>query len=137
MVKLRLKRMGKKHIPLYKIVAADARSPRDGRFIESVGHYNPHTEPMLITFKEDRVLYWLNNGAKPTETVKSLLRKEGVMMKFRLSKSKVSAEKIEEKMNQFAADKPAKVARAKARKVRQKETKAKKAEAKTEESKPV
>jgi small subunit ribosomal protein S16 len=127
--------MGKKHIPLYKIVAADARSPRDGRFIESVGHYNPHTDPMLITFKEDRVLYWLNNGAKPTETVKSLLRKEGVMMKFRLSKSKVSAEKIEEKMNQFIADKPAKVARAKARKVRQKETKAKKAETKTEESK--
>jgi small subunit ribosomal protein S16 len=137
LVKLRLKRMGKKHIPLYKIVAADARSPRDGRFIESVGHYNPHTDPMLITFKEDRVLYWLNNGAKPTETVKSLLRKEGVMMKFRLSKSKVSAEKIEEKMNQFIADKPAKVARAKARKVRQKDTKAKKAEAKTEESKPV
>jgi len=127
--------MGKKHIPLYKIVAADARSPRDGRFIESVGHYNPHTDPMLITFKEDRVLYWLNNGAKPTETVKSLLRKEGVMMKFRLSKSKVSAEKIEEKMNQFIADKPAKVARAKARKIRQKETKAKKSEAKTEESK--
>lgn len=128
--------MGKKHIPLYKIVAADARSPRDGRFIESVGHYNPHTDPMLITFKEDRVLYWLNNGAKPTETVKSLLRKEGVMMKFRLSKSKVSAEKIEEKMNQFISDKPAKVARAKARKTRQKETKAKKSEQKTEESKP-
>ena len=127
--------MGKKHIPLYKIVAADARSPRDGRFIESVGHYNPHTDPMLITFKEDRVLYWLNNGAQPTETVKSLLRKEGVMMKFRLSKSKVSAEKIEEKMNQFISDKPAKVARAKARKVRQKETKAKKSEQKTEESK--
>ncbi len=123
MVKLRLKRMGKKHIPLYKIVAADARSPRDGRFIESVGHYNPHTDPMLITFKEDRVLYWLNNGAQPTETVKSLLRKEGVMMKYRLSKSKISAEKIEEKINQFIADKPAKVARAKARKVRQKETK--------------
>ncbi len=135
MVKLRLKRMGKKHIPLYKIVAADARSPRDGRFIESVGHYNPHTDPMLITFKEDRVLYWLNNGAQPTETVKSLLRKEGVMMKYRLSRSKVSAEKIEEKMNQFIADKPAKVARAKARKLRQKETKAKKAEAKTEEPK--
>lgn len=135
MVKLRLKRMGKKHIPLYKIVAADARSPRDGRFIESVGHYNPHTDPMLITFKEDRVLYWLNNGAQPTETVKSLLRKEGVMMKYRLSKSKISAEKIEEKINQFIADKPAKVARAKARKVRQKETKAKKTEAKTEESK--
>lgn len=135
MVKLRLKRMGKKHIPLYKIVAADSRSPRDGRFIESVGHYNPHTEPMLITLKEDRVLYWLNSGAQPTETVKSLLRKEGVMMKYRLSKAKVSAEKIEEKMNQFIADKPAKIARAKARKVRQKETKAKKAEVKTEESK--
>ena len=127
--------MGKKHIPLYKIVAADSRSPRDGRFIESVGHYNPHTEPVLLTFKETRVLYWLNNGAQPTETVKSLLRKEGLMMKYRLSKTKLSAEKIEEKINQFNADKPAKLARAKARKARQKETKAKKAEAKTEESK--
>ncbi len=135
MVKLRLKRMGKKHIPLYKIVAADSRSPRDGRFIESVGHYNPHTEPVLLTFKETRVLYWLNNGAQPTETVKSLLKKEGLMMKYRLSKTKLSAEKIEEKINQFNADKPAKLARAKARKARQKETKAKKAEAKTEESK--
>ena len=137
MVKLRLKRMGKKHIPLYKIVAADSRSPRDGRFIESVGHYNPHTDPIVLTLQEDRVLYWLNNGAKPTETVRSLLRKEGVMMRYRLQKAKVSTEKIEEKMNAFISDKPAKATRAKAAKVRQKETKLKKAEAKKEEAKTV
>ncbi len=135
MVKLRLKRMGKKHNPLYKIVAADARSPRDGRFIESVGHYNPHMDPMVITLDEVRVMYWLQSGAKPTETVRSIFKKEGIMMKFRLTKSKVSSEKIEEKMSQFFADKPAKIQRAKARKVRQKETKAKKSETKTEEAK--
>ncbi|MFA7361753.1 MAG: 30S ribosomal protein S16 [Candidatus Kapaibacterium sp.] len=135
MVKLRLKRMGKKNIPLYKIVAADSRSPRDGKFIESVGHYNPHLEPMQITLKEDRVIYWLKNGAKPTDTVRSLLKKEGVMMKFRLMKSKISPEKMEEKMNLFFEDKPAKQQRAKARKLRYKETKAKKAETKTEEAK--
>lgn len=127
--------MGKKHIPLYKIVAADSRSPRDGRFIESVGHYNPHMDPMEITLNEDRVMYWLINGAKPTETVRSIFKKEGILMKFRLTKSKVSSEKIEEKMNQFFADKPAKIQRAKARKIRQKETKAKKSETKTEEAK--
>ena len=135
MVKLRLKRMGKKNIPLYKIVAADSRSPRDGRFIEAVGHYNPHMEPSERTLKEERVLHWLGKGAKPTDTVRSLLKKEGVMMKFRLSRSKISPEKIEEKMSAFFADKPAKAQRAKARKQRQKEAKAKKAEAKTEEAK--
>ena len=90
---------------------------------------------MQITLKEDRVMHWLKNGAKPTDTVRSLLKKEGVMMKFRLMKSKISPEKMEEKMNLFFEDKPAKQQRAKARKLRYKETKAKKAETKTEETK--
>ena len=80
-VKLRLRRMGKKKQPVYKLVAADARSPRDGKFIEAVGLYNPLTDPHTFEFKEDRVLYWLNVGAQPTNTVKSLLRQQGITLK--------------------------------------------------------
>lgn len=85
-VKLRLKRMGAKQRPFYRIVAADARSPRDGRFIETVGTYNPIKEPAEVTFKEDRVMYWLSNGAIPTDTVRNLLSKQGIMKKFADSK---------------------------------------------------
>lgn len=124
MVKLRLKRMGKKKAPLYKIVAADSRSPRDGRFIESVGNYNPHAEPAQVVLKEERVIHWLTKGAKPTETVRNLLRREGLIMKMRLLKSKASEEKVSEKMQQFIDDKANKLEREKARKLRQKENKA-------------
>ena len=71
-VKLRLRRMGKKKQPIYKIVAADSRSPRDGKFLEAVGIYNPLTNPHTIDLKEERVNYWLDSGAQPTNTVKSL-----------------------------------------------------------------
>ncbi len=126
MVKLRLKRMGKKKAPLYKIVAADSRSPRDGRFIESVGNYNPHAEPAQVVLKEERVIHWLTKGAKPTETVRNLLRREGLIMKMRLLKSKASEEIVSEKMQQFIDDKANKLERAKARKLRQKENRAQK-----------
>ncbi len=116
--------MGKKKAPLYKIVAADSRSPRDGRFIESVGNYNPHAEPAQVVLKEERVIHWLTKGAKPTETVRNLLRREGLIMKMRLLKSKASEEKVSEKMQQFIDDKANKLERAKARKLRQKENKA-------------
>ena len=86
MVKLRLKRMGAKQKPFYRVVAADSRSPRDGRFIETVGTYNPIKEPAEVTFKEDRVMYWLSNGAIPTDTVRNLLSKQGIMKKFADSK---------------------------------------------------
>lgn len=135
MVKLRLKRMGKKQAPMYKIVAADSRSPRNGRFIESVGNYNPHTEPAQVILKEDRVMHWLVKGAKPTETVRNLFRREGVMMKFRLMKSKVSEDKISEKMSAFMNDKANKLEREKARKLRQKQNRAKKKAEKAEEPK--
>jgi len=125
--------MGKKKAPLYKIVAADSRSPRDGRFIESVGNYNPHAEPAQVVLKEERVIHWLTKGAKPTETVRNLLRREGLIMKMRLLKSKASEEKVSEKMQQFIDDKANKLERAKARKIRQKENKALKK--KSEESK--
>ena len=81
-VKLRLKRMGSKQKPFYRIVAADARSPRDGRFLETVGTYNPIRKPAEITVDEEKALKWLNNGAIPTDTVRSILSKEGIMAKY-------------------------------------------------------
>ena len=87
-VKLRLKRMGAKKRPFYRIVAADSRSPRDGRFIEVVGTYNPIMEPAEIKVDEEiaLALKWLKNGAIPTDTVRDLLRKQGIMEKFHQSK---------------------------------------------------
>lgn len=81
-VKIRLTRMGSKKKPFYRINVADSRSPRDGRFIETVGTYNPLVEENQITVKEDRVLEWLANGAQPSDTVRNILSKAGVMKKF-------------------------------------------------------
>ena len=81
-VKLRLKRMGSKQKPFYRIVAADARSPRDGRFIETVGTYNPIKKPAEVKVDEALALKWLNNGAIPTDTVRSILSKDGIMAKY-------------------------------------------------------
>ena len=85
-VKLRLKRMGAKQKPFYRIVAADARSPRDGRFIETVGTYNPISKPASVSIDEEKALKWLNNGAIPTDTVRSILSKEGIMAKYAQNK---------------------------------------------------
>ena len=87
MVKLRLKRMGAKKQPSYRIVAADSRAPRDGRFIEILGFYNPRSNPAEIKLDEENILKWLNNGAQPTETVRSILSKEGIMKKFHEQKN--------------------------------------------------
>ncbi len=81
-VKLRLKRMGAKKQPFYRIVAADSRSPRDGRFIEIVGTYNPLTVPAEVKINEEVAIKWLKNGATPTDTVKNIFSKEGIMAKF-------------------------------------------------------
>ena len=81
-VKLRLKRMGATGRPFYRIVAADSRSPRDGRFIENIGTYNPITDPAEIKIDEELALKWLKTGAQPTETVRSLFNKKGIMQKF-------------------------------------------------------
>lgn len=78
-IKLRLRRMGAKKRPSYRIVAADSRSPRDGRFIEIVGTYDPLTNPATITLKADRIQHWLSVGAQPTETVRDIIKREGVM----------------------------------------------------------
>ncbi|MBQ8334367.1 MAG: 30S ribosomal protein S16 [Clostridia bacterium] len=79
MVKIRLRRMGAKKAPFYRIIVADSRSPRDGRFIEEVGYYNPMTTPVELKVDTEKVEKWLNNGAQPTETVKSLLVKSGII----------------------------------------------------------
>lgn len=85
-VKLRLKRMGSKKKPFYRIVAADSRSPRDGRFIETVGTYNPIVKENNVTVDEEKVAKWISNGAQPTDTVKSLLSKNGVWSKIKNTK---------------------------------------------------
>ena len=78
-VKLRLKRMGAKKAPFYRVVAADARSPRDGRFIETVGTYNPLVNPAEIKIDEELAIKWLKNGATPTDTVRNIFSKAGIM----------------------------------------------------------
>ena len=78
-VKMRLTRTGAKKAPTYRVVVADSRSPRDGRFIEEIGHYNPRREPVEIVINEERAKVWLKNGAQPTETVKALLKKSGII----------------------------------------------------------
>ena len=86
MVKLRLKRMGAKKAPFYRVVAADSRDRRDGREIEVVGTYDPKTNPATVSINEEKALKWLNNGAVPTDTVRDILAKDGIMKKFADSK---------------------------------------------------
>lgn len=126
-VKLRLRRMGKKKQPVYKLVAADARSPRDGKFIEAVGLYNPLTEPHTFEIKEDRVLYWLNVGAQPTSTVKSLLRQKGVTLKKELLSKGLDEEKVNSELEEWQKKKEASLTK----KREKKSAKKKKAEEKT------
>ena len=78
-VKIRLRRMGKKKAPFYRIVVADSRFPRDGRFIEEIGYYDPMTQPAEIKVDNDRAKYWLGVGAQPTDTVRILLKKSGAI----------------------------------------------------------
>ena len=78
-VKIRLRRMGAKKAPFYRIVGADSRYPRDGRFIEEIGYYNPLTNPAEVKVDAEKVQKWISNGAQPTDTVKSLLKKNGVL----------------------------------------------------------
>ncbi|MDQ0227633.1 30S ribosomal protein S16 [Metabacillus niabensis] len=85
-VKIRLKRMGAKKSPFYRIVVADSRSPRDGRFIEVVGTYNPVAQPAEVKINEELALKWMQNGAKPSDTVRNLFSKEGIMEKFHNAK---------------------------------------------------
>ena len=78
-VKMRLTRMGAKKAPFFRVIVADSRSPRDGRFIEEIGYYNPLTNPVEIKIDAEKAKQWLGNGAQPTETVKALLKKSGIV----------------------------------------------------------
>ena len=112
--KIRLQRHGKKGQPFYHIVVADSRSPRDGKFIEKLGTYNPLTNPAQINIKFDRALYWYSVGAQPTDTARSLLSKTGVMMKYHLmrgvQKGAMTEEQAEVKFQNWMKEKEAKVA---------------------------
>lgn len=78
-VKIRLKRMGAKKAPFYRVVVADSRYPRDGRFIEEIGYYNPLTDPATVNIDEEKAKKWISDGAQPTDTVKALLKKNGIL----------------------------------------------------------
>ena len=110
--KIRLQRHGKKGQPFYHIVIADSRSPRDGKFIEKIGTYNPITDPAQINIKFDRALHWYSVGAVPTDTVRSLLSKVGVMMKYHLlrgvQKGALTEEQAEVKFQNWMKEKEAK-----------------------------
>jgi len=88
MLKIRLRRVGAKKKPSYRLVVADVRAPRDGAFIDIVGHYDPLTDPETIVIKEEKALHWLKQGAKPTDTTARLLDKAGILEKFKLVKEK-------------------------------------------------
>ena len=114
--KIRLQRHGKKGQPFYHIVVADSRAPRDGKFIEKLGTYNPTTDPAQINIKFDRALYWYSVGAQPTDTARSLLSKTGVMMKYHLmrgvQKGAMTEEQAEVKFQNWMKEKEAKVTNA-------------------------
>ena len=95
MVKIRLRRMGRKKRPIWAVVAADVRAPRDGRFIEDLGRYYPLEEPARIVLKDDRVMYWLGVGAQPTGTVRSILSRQGLMLRFHMECKGGKPEEIE------------------------------------------
>lgn len=94
-VRIRLKRLGAKKRPYYRVVVADARSPRDGRFIESIGKYHPLEDPSLIEIDEERALYWLGVGAQPSDTVRVLMSKVGIWQKFEAEEQARKAAKAE------------------------------------------
>ena len=91
-VKIRLKRMGMKKMPSYRVVVADSRFPRDGRIIENLGWYNPLVEPSIIKIDEEKTLGWLKNGARPSDSVAQLLKRTGLMARFEQTKAAAKSE---------------------------------------------
>ena len=100
-VKLRLRRIGRKKIPVFSIVATDSRNARDGRYIEDIGRYFPLREPAEVKLDEDRALYWLDNGAQPSDTVRSILYRRGLMLHNHLKQKGTSPDEIEEQVQAF------------------------------------
>jgi small subunit ribosomal protein S16 len=112
-VKLRLQRHGKKGKPFFHIVAADSRSPRDGKYIERIGSYNPNTNPATITLDNSKALTWLNNGAQPTDTLRAILSYKGVLYRLHLQKGvqkgALTQELADERWEKWNAEKESKV----------------------------
>ena len=100
-VRIRLRRIGKKKMPMYQIVAADSRAARNGKFLEVIGRYEPLQNPILITTREERVLHWLRNGALPTDTVRSLLQRNGLWIKWTMTKQGIEPAKIALEMEKW------------------------------------
>jgi len=100
-VRLRLRRIGKKKMPMYQIVAADSRAARNGKFLEVIGRYEPRQDPMIIATNEARVFHWLKNGALPTDTVRSLFQRNGLWVKWTMTKQGADPAKIAAEFEKF------------------------------------
>jgi small subunit ribosomal protein S16 len=135
LVKLRLRRIGRKKLPLYKIVAADSRAPRGGRFIEILGNYNPNIKPAAVTLKEERVIYWLKTGAKPTDTVRNLLSRKGILLKQHLEAKRADEHKINDELVKWSSMQEIKIQKQEEKKLRRR-TKRKKSKTTEAAEKP-
>ncbi|MGQ9818695.1 MAG: 30S ribosomal protein S16 [Candidatus Kapaibacteriales bacterium] len=131
MVKIRLRRKGKKHYPVYDIVAVDSRRKRDGAFLERIGYYDPHTQPSTIKVNFERAQYWLDNGAQPTDIVRNLLSYEGVLLARHLRFKGKTPEEINELVQKHKENVTARYFRRKELRKKREEAK-KKAQAKSE-----
>lgn len=112
MVKIRLQRHGRIRLPYYHIVVADSRARRDGRIIEDLGRYSPTEQPAMVKVDTDKVIAWINKGAQPTDTVRSILKKEGIYLRMHLMRWGKSTEEIEKAVEDFKASKGDKTASA-------------------------
>jgi small subunit ribosomal protein S16 len=134
-VKIRLRREGKKKYPVYKIVATDSRSPRNGGYLEALGQYNPHTNPISVTMNEARIESWLRKGAQPSDTVRSLLKRNGFWLHWTLLRQGKDEETIQKVMERWRMLQEDKVKREAERKLRRKQKKQVSVEA-TEQQQP-
>jgi len=130
-VKLRLRRFGKKKQPFYRIIAIDSRSSRDSSYLDKIGHYNPIVVPAEIVIDRKKALKWLNSGAIPSDTVRSLFRRQGVLLEWKLTKTGADDAKISEELNKWQLSQ---VERAKRIEAKAAQLKREKAEAKKKEA---
>ena len=129
-VRLRLTRMGKKKQPFYRIVAVDSRVKRDGKYLESIGYYNPIPDPFELQIDTERALYWLKQGAQPSDTVRSLMRRKGIMLRWDLIRRGKSPEEIEAEVKKWEEIQQEKLKRLEAERIqKQRSQKKEKAEA--------
>jgi small subunit ribosomal protein S16 len=134
LVKIRLRRIGRKKLPIYQLVATDARERRDGKFIEDLGRYEPTKRPHSVMLKEDRVAYWLGVGAQPTSTARSVISGTGLLLKLYLKKKGKSEDEVNAEMEKWAKKRAEGLKRRLARKSIRRKAK-KDAEAKAKEAK--